>query len=68
MSSVRAARYRRLALLEPDKERARILQLLADEAERGILCTIDRPSISTVSKNSADRPPEKSEAKGYIGS
>jgi hypothetical protein len=50
MSTVRAARYRRLALLEPDKEKSRILQLLAEEAERGILCPVDRPSNSTVLK------------------
>jgi hypothetical protein len=65
MSTVRAARYRRLALLEPDKEKSRILQLLAEEAERGILCPVDRPSNSTVSKNSSDRPP-KSDAKWYF--
>ena len=68
MSAARAARYRQLALHEPDKEKSRIFRLLADEAERGILCTVDQPSFSTVSKNSSDRPPEKSDAKWYIGS
>jgi hypothetical protein len=38
----RAARYRQLALAEPDKERASLLNRLADEAERGMLCTADR--------------------------
>ena len=55
MSTVRVARYRRLALLEPDKEKSRILQQLAEEAERGILCTVDRPFASTVAKDSSDK-------------
>jgi hypothetical protein len=29
-----------LALAEPDIENARLLQLLADEADRGVLCTV----------------------------
>jgi hypothetical protein len=33
----RAVRYRRLALAEPDPEKARLLQTIADEAERGVL-------------------------------
>ena len=68
MSTVRAARYRRLALLEPDKEKSRILQQLAEEAERGILCTVDRPSVSTVAKDSSDKPAEKPDAIWYLGS
>ena len=36
MSHDRAARYRRLALAEPDKEKAELLRLLADEADRGV--------------------------------
>ena len=42
-TNARAIRYRRLALAEPDAEKARLLQLLADEAERGILCTVAAP-------------------------
>lgn len=38
----RAVRYRRLALAEPDKAKAVLLQKIADEAERGVLCTVDR--------------------------
>jgi len=38
----RAVRYRRLALAEPDKNKAALLQKIADEAERGVLCTVDR--------------------------
>ena len=41
MTSPRAVRYRRLALAEPDIENARLLQLLADEADRGILFTVE---------------------------
>jgi hypothetical protein len=36
MTDPRAVRYRRLALAEKDPEKARILRLLADEAEQGI--------------------------------
>jgi hypothetical protein len=38
----RAVRYRRLALAEPDKAKTALLQKIADEAERGMLCTVDR--------------------------
>jgi hypothetical protein len=41
MSNSRALRYRKLALQEPDKEKAQLLQLLADESERGVLCTVE---------------------------
>jgi hypothetical protein len=38
----RAVRYRRLALGEPDKAKAALLHKIADEAEQGLLCTVDR--------------------------
>jgi hypothetical protein len=41
MNQSRAMRYRKLALQEPDKEKAQLLQLLADEADRGVLCTVE---------------------------
>ena len=41
MNQSRALRYRKLALQEPDKENAQLLQLLADEADRGVLCTVE---------------------------
>jgi hypothetical protein len=41
-NQVRAVRYRRLALAEPDKAKAAILNQIADEAERDILCTADK--------------------------
>jgi hypothetical protein len=40
MDQLRALRYRKLALQEPDKETAKLLQLLADEADRGVLCAV----------------------------
>ena len=41
MTSPRAVRYRRLALAEPDIENARLLKLIADEADRGVLFTVE---------------------------
>ena len=38
----RAVRYRRLAMAEPNQENAALLQRLADEAERGVLCTAEQ--------------------------
>jgi hypothetical protein len=66
MSTVRAARYRRLALREPDMEKARILLQLAEEAERGTLCTVDQLSGSKVAKtDSSYKAPENPETKWY---
>jgi hypothetical protein len=41
MADPRAVRYRRLALAEPDVENARLLRLLADEADRGVLFNVE---------------------------
>jgi hypothetical protein len=41
MSNPRAVRYRRLALVEQDNEKAELLRLIADEADRGVLYTAD---------------------------
>ena len=41
MSNSRAIRYRRLALAEPDPEKAKLLHLIADEADRGVLVTAE---------------------------
>jgi hypothetical protein len=41
MSNPRAVRYRRLALVEQDNEKARLLHLIADEADRGVLFTAE---------------------------
>jgi hypothetical protein len=40
--SPRATRYRRLALVEPDNDKAQLLRLIADEADRGVLFTVER--------------------------
>ena len=41
MSNPRAVRYRRLALAEEDKAKADLLLKLADECDRGLLCTAE---------------------------
>jgi hypothetical protein len=41
MSSPRAIRYRRLALVEQDNEKAQLLRLFADEVDRGVLFTVE---------------------------
>src|ERR1700760_4446421 len=40
----RALRYRELALAQNDKDKANLLNRIADEAERGVLCTVDHVS------------------------
>jgi hypothetical protein len=51
MSSVRAIRYRRLALAQPNKAIADLLLKLADECDRGILCTAEWHSALPPRKN-----------------
>jgi hypothetical protein len=41
MSNPLAIRYRRLVLAEQNSDKARLLQLIADEADRGVLPTAD---------------------------
>ena len=41
MTQDRTARYRRLASVEPDAGKARLLNRLADESDRGVLVTAD---------------------------
>lgn len=60
MSSVRATRYRRLALAQQDKAIADLLLKLADECDRGILCTPEWTALST-RKN--EQPPQAGDAK-----
>jgi hypothetical protein len=40
-SNSRAVRCRRLALSEPDPEKSKLLYLIADEADRGVLVTAE---------------------------
>jgi len=60
-SNARAVRYRRLALAEQDKANAELLPKLADECDRGILCTAEwrsaRPSLKK------EQPPKAGDAK-----
>lgn len=52
-NQVRALRYRKLALAEADRRKAHLLNRIADEAERGILCTTDRSlETAALSNNS----------------
>jgi hypothetical protein len=50
----RALRYRRLALAETDRAKAELLNHIADKAERGVLCTVDR--LRTITKNPSSPP------------
>jgi hypothetical protein len=51
MSNARAVRYRRLALAAEDKDKADLLLKLADECDRGLLCTADWLSPRQYRKN-----------------
>jgi hypothetical protein len=62
MSSVRAIRYRRLALAQQDKTIADLLLKLADECVRGILCTAGLRSAWPLRKNEQP-PPQAADAK-----
>ena len=61
MSSARAIRYRRLALAEQDKATADLLLKLADECDRGVLCTADWLSAKLSRKN--EQPPKARDAR-----
>ena len=61
MSNARAIRYRRLALAEKDKANADLLLKLADECDRGILCTAEWRSARPSRKN--EQPPKAGDAK-----
>ena len=50
----RAVRYRQLALRETDKSKAAVLNRIADEAERGVLVTVER--IGEHKPVTADQP------------
>ena len=43
--SSRAIRYRRIANAELDAEKAALLYKIAGEADRNVLCTVDRPVV-----------------------
>jgi hypothetical protein len=48
----RVLRYRKLALAETDKEKIFLLNRLADEAERGVLYTVDSLHSVSIAANS----------------
>ena len=56
MDHARAIRYRRLALQEPDQDKASLLRLIADEAERGVLVTSDWCRVRRSSPAAQERP------------
>jgi hypothetical protein len=60
MTSARGIRYRRLALAEDDRATADLLLKLADECDRGLLCTADWLSARPYSK--IEPPPKPEEA------
>jgi hypothetical protein len=51
MSNARAVRYRKLALAQEDKSIADLLLKLADECDRGLLCTAEWRSAGLPRKN-----------------
>jgi len=51
MSNARALRYRRLAFAQEDKATADLLLKLADECDRGLLCTAEWCSVRLPRKN-----------------
>jgi hypothetical protein len=61
MSNARAIRYRRLALAQEDKATADLLLELADECDRGLLCTAEWRSARLSRKN--EQPPKAGDAK-----
>jgi hypothetical protein len=58
MSNARAVRYRRLALAEEEKAKADLLLKLADECDRGLLCTAEWRSAGPPLKNVQPSKPE----------
>ena len=61
MSNARAIRYRRLAIATEDKAMADLLLKLADESDRGLLCTAEWRSVRLSRKN--EQPPKAGDAK-----
>jgi hypothetical protein len=47
----RALRYRELAMAEQDRAKAAILNRIADEAERGVLCTAMAAPLRPATQN-----------------
>ena len=62
MSNARAVRYRRLALAAEDKDNADLLLKLADECDRGLLCTAEWFSAAGLSRKN-EQPPKAGDAR-----
>ena len=62
MSNARAVRYRKLARAEKDKAKADLLHKLADESDRGLLCTAEW--LSARPSHSNEQPQKAGDAKG----
>ena len=58
MSNPRAVRYRRLALEQEETAKADLLLKIADESDRGLLCTAEWLSVRPSLKN--EQPPRHS--------
>ena len=61
MSNARVIRYRSLALAQEDNATADLLLKLADECDRGLLCTAEWRSARPSRKN--EQPPKAGDAK-----
>jgi hypothetical protein len=64
MSNARAVRYRKLALASGDQANADLLLKLADECDRGMLCTAEWLSARPSLKN--EQPPKVPVARDLI--
>jgi hypothetical protein len=63
MTNARAIRYRRLALAEDDRATADLLLKLADEYDRGLLCTAEWLSRRAYK---IERQPKPEEFKAWL--
>jgi len=64
MSSLRAVRYRKLALATKERADADLLLKLADECDRGLLCTAEWRSARPSFEN--DQPSKATNAKARL--
>jgi hypothetical protein len=62
MSNARAVRYRRLALAADNKANADLLLKLADECDRGLLCSAEWVSEAWIARKN-ERPPKAEDAR-----
>ena len=65
MGNPRAVRYRRLALEQEETAKADLLHKIADESDRGLLCTAEWLSARPSRKN--EQVPKAGDAKALFG-